>query len=208
MQSAGGPPQRGGTPKIIPILVSIGVAAGTFSGLYFGLGTKSDEVAAAGDGAGTNGSATPGTDPAGPGLAANTGGDPPPPAVAIDAGVDAAEVAAAPVDAGVDAAAVVTPPAAQVATLQVTIDPADVGGEVTVDGKPLDSGKATIELVNGKKTVRVIGKASGYRTFDKKMTIDGDSTVTVKLVKRSGSSGGSTRPPHTGGKGPGGKIDL
>ncbi|HVK78296.1 MAG TPA: hypothetical protein VM734_33555, partial [Kofleriaceae bacterium] len=43
----GGPPTApirsgGGTPKIVPILVSMLVAGGTFSGLYFGLGTGTE----------------------------------------------------------------------------------------------------------------------------------------------------------------------
>jgi hypothetical protein len=67
------------------------------------------------------------------------------------------------------------------------------------------NGTAMIELKDGKKTVRVIAKASGYRTYDEKLAMSGDQPLEIKLRKSSGghSSGGGG---GGGGSGTGGGI--
>ena len=82
--------------------------------------------------------------------------------------------------------------------------PADA--TVTVDDKPVTGGSIAIELTGGKKSIKVVAKASGYRSYEKKMTITGDSVLNIKMTKRSGGGGGG----GTGGSshGPGDKIDI
>ena len=82
--------------------------------------------------------------------------------------------------------------------------PADA--TVTVDGAFVNGGSISIQLKGGKKAVKVVAKASGYRTYDKKMTLTGDSVLNIKMVKRS--SGGGGGGGGGGSPGPGDKIDI
>ena len=66
------------------------------------------------------------------------------------------------------------------ATLTIAVTPADA--VVTVDDKPVTGGSSAIELTGGKKAIKVVAKASGYRTYEKKMTITGDSVVNIKMT--------------------------
>lgn len=223
------PPASGGTPKIVPVLVSMGVAVGTFCGLYFGLGTKTDEAAAdpsgevaTGSGSEGSGSAAVTPDPTGSGSGSSEGSGSGSAVVAAttdDAGAGSGSaVVAATVDAGAgsgSAVAVVTvdagagsgssaggaEPALTEATVQFSVIPPTA--EVMVDGKPVDGGVITVALTNGKKSVKITAKASGYRSFEKKMTIEGDQLVSFKMQRRGGGSSNSGSN-----SGPGEKIDL
>ena len=93
---------------------------------------------------------------------------------------------------------------AQPAMVQATVQfsPTPANAEITIDGVLVDGGVAQVELSHGKKVVKIIAKASGYRTYEKKVTITGDQVVAFKMSKRSAGSSG-----HSG-TGPGDKIDL
>jgi hypothetical protein len=93
------------------------------------------------------------------------------------------------------------------ATLTLDISPAVAGTKVTVDKVEVTGGTTVVELPGGKKKVRVVVKASGYRTFDEDVTLTGDHTLTVKLKKRSSGGGGGGGGTGTG-TGGGGIIDL
>ncbi|MEZ4366934.1 MAG: PEGA domain-containing protein [Kofleriaceae bacterium] len=169
-----GPAVRRGTSKAVPVVVSAGLGVGVFFGLVLGIGGGTSAPA----------------------------GAPPVAAVTIDAGVpDAAPaVAAVVVDAApppvvIDAAVPdAGPPPVPVATLTFEVVPAGADIRLTVDGEAVDGTTSQLELPDGKRTVRVVGRASGYRTFDKKITVRGDQVVDVRLVKRRASSGGDDGP--------------
>jgi hypothetical protein len=80
--------------------------------------------------------------------------------------------------------------------------------KVTVDGKSVSGGAVQVALKDNKPTsIKVVAKASGYKTLEKKFEITGDSEVPITLEKkrRSGGGGGGG---GGGGSGPGDKIDL
>jgi len=241
----GGPPMggmppppraiRAGTPKIVPVIVSAGLAVGVFCGLLFGVGTgKKDAVAAPSKG--TNAKDHPvedtthlvetptknitptaqlnGGSGAGSGSAAGSG-----------AGSGSAAVAAAMGSgAGSGSAAV------KMSKLTITVKPeaAASGAKIQIDGKDIEG--TSIELPGEKKDVKVNVTASGFHSFDKKVDLVGDeTTVEVELVKRSGGGGSPgfggadthapkvpVRPPSGDGGGskpppkkkPGGLIDI
>ena len=214
---------RRGTPKAVPIVVSAGLAIGVFCGLYFGLGTgeKPAEAQAASAKTGDNvppsaapatnettnfksapidpstgkpavdPTAVPGTDPAAAGTPPTPGTDP---AAAGTPTPPTPPTPAAPAEVSVELTFEVTPPEAT----------------VTIDDEPVTGGKATIKFTGDEKTFRVVGKASGFKSYDKKVTIAKDATaqtIEVKLSKKS--SGGGTRPPKGNDREPpGGLIDL
>ncbi len=186
------------TPKIIPILVSVGVAAGTFSGLYFGLGTKKDDAIAS-TGEPSSGSGSGSDVAAGSGAGSDVGsGSGSGSAVAAGSGSGSGSGSAA-VAGGTNAA-----PAVTSVTLQFVPMPSDA--TITVDGKPVTDGTFPLEFTGDKKVVKVVAKASGYRTLEKKVTVTASiGSIPLKLVKRS-SGGGGGGGHHT--NGPGDKIDI
>ncbi|MBA3456258.1 MAG: hypothetical protein H0T42_24370 [Deltaproteobacteria bacterium] len=110
-------------------------------------------------------------------------------------------------------------PALKKVKLIVEVKPDTVAAtaKITVDRKDITGGMTELELPSdGKKEVKVVVKASGYKTIEQKVEIEGDVTVKVELIKRSGggSTGGGTtpaRPPTGGGKKKppaGGLIDI
>jgi hypothetical protein len=234
---------RKGTPKAVPVVVSAGLAVGVFCGLYFGLGTgepteatagpskasaatgpqtaaaASNEVAnfKSGDaplkpsggsgsdaGSGSAGSAA---------VAAGSGSDAGSGSAAVAAGSGSGSGAgsgsgSAAVAAGSGSAAADGP-----LMLEVTFLPTPENATITVDGKPLTANKTTIEITGEKTDVRVVAKASGYKTFDKKMTFTRDwdlEDIKIPLVKRSGGSSGGNRDRDRDRDRdpPGGLIDL
>jgi hypothetical protein len=156
---AGGPRRRG-TPKIVPIVVSAGLAVGTFCGLLFGVGTG-DGAKAAGTGTGTGAAVAP-----------------------IDAGAAVAPVDAAPPppDAGVpvDAAAA----AAVKVVLTFKVVPA-VPTEITVDGVKVEGTTFEVVLEDGARTVKIVAKAKGFRTHEKEFAVTKDMVVPIALKKRA-----------------------
>jgi hypothetical protein len=213
-----------GTPRIVPVVVSAGLAVGVFCGLYYGLGTGKETEADTGTT----------TAPTGPQAAAgatdevpNFKSAPPDPSTiakgsgsadgsaAGSADVAETDVGSAAAAAGAGAGA---PPAAgsgatpepATTTVALTLKVAPADAEVTLDGEPVTGGKATISFTGDKKTVRLVAKASGHRSYDKKITVTKDSAEEAIEIKLSKRSSGSPRPPG-GGRDrdpPGGLIDL
>jgi hypothetical protein len=157
---AGGPRRRG-TPKIVPIVVSAGLAVGTFCGLLFGVGT--------GGGSGTAGAA-PGSD-AGVGVVQTA---------PIDAGA-AIDAAPPPPDAGVTADAAL---AAVKVVITFKVVPA-VPTEITVDGEKVVGTTHEVVLEDGARTVKIVAKAKGFRIHEKEFAVTKDMVVPIALKKRS-----------------------
>ncbi|HEY5921064.1 MAG TPA: hypothetical protein VIV11_05305 [Kofleriaceae bacterium] len=210
-------PMRRGTPKIVPIIMSAGLAVGVFCGLLFGVGKKSEAIAAA-PATGTNikpepepPKPDPGAAPAG--LGATAAKPVPDGSGAKPAGAGSAAVAAG--SAAPAAGSAVTAPAAEKKTkLTVTVKPdaAAKDAKLIVDGKEVPG--MTIELPADKKSVKVEVKSSGYRSVDKKIDIaGGDTAIEFEMAKRSSSGGTPTvrppkRPDKPPGGGGGGLIDI
>lgn len=177
----------GGTSKIVPVVVSAGLAVGVFAGLLFGVGTG--EVAAQSRRVGPNGEI----------LTFDVGTEeyegPDKVALAADAGPVTPDAAAP------DAPAVDAAPAIKLAHVSFSVTPAGTVAKITVDGKPVE-GDLEVDITGGAKTVEVVAKAAGFRDFKKKITVDKDGAQTIDLVKRPvvPSNGNGGRRPENGGK--------
>nr|MBP6632959.1 PEGA domain-containing protein [Kofleriaceae bacterium] len=189
---------RQGTSKAVPVVVSAGLAVGVFVGLLFGVGTGKAEdgdepVASAGSGSGSGsdqGTAAAG-DPANLDRLRSGGA---PDARVVDAGIDAVPA--------VDAATLDAAPTVVTATLTFDVVPADA--VVTIDGVAVSGGTSAVELAAGKKVIKLVAKADGYRSYEKTLTVAGDETIAIKLPRRSGGSSGGGK--SGGGKTGGGKT--
>ena len=256
-QGAAPKPVKRGTSKIVPVVVSAGLAVGTFCGLLFGVGTgeaadaspsssepKKDEpkkddttpnpsasakpaetkpaetkpaetkpvetkpaqaVATAGSAAPAAGSAAPAAGSAATPATTTTGAA----GSAATPPANAGSAAAKPTVAAVE-------PAVKKPKLTVEVTPASVAAtaKITVDGKAIDGNALEIDLgKDAKKEVKIVVKASGYKTVEQKVDIDSDVAVKIELIKRpSAPAGGTARPPAGTGtkpkKPPGGLIDI
>ena len=214
------PPKKAkkGGSKVVPILISLGIAGGVCGGLllwnrsrYAGATTaptpteaKPTEEAKPEDKKPEDKkpeekkpeekpvAATPDAAPAAtasPDAAATAAASPdaaPTAAASPDAGAVAAKPAATP-DAGAVATKPAdkppdkpTEPAAKTATVTVEVTPADAKGlTVTLDGKPVEGGKATIN----QGAAKLVVKAPGYATVEKKLNVTADVSVPVTLKK-------------------------
>jgi hypothetical protein len=209
MQNMGGPPRgqmgmmprppaRQGTSKMVPVVVSAGLAIGVFCGLLFGVGTGKHSAAAP-EKASNN--AKRADDSFTPESMAN-------PNVKIPdknapkAGSAAAVAARAGSDAAGSGAA--AEPVIKPTKLIVEIKPeaAAQNAKVFVDGKQIEGMSADIPLDPGttKKTVKVVVKAASYKDIDQEVDVEGES-VTVKLELSKGRSTPTTSaaPPGAGG---------
>jgi hypothetical protein len=214
----GGIPQasmvRRGTPKAVPIVVSAGLAIGVFCGLYFGLGTGEKAAAAEGTTAGTTGSNAPPTAAPATDKTTSFQSAPPDPSTAKPA-TDPTAAAPTPGSAaappGTDPAGTPTPPTppppAEV-SVELTFEATPDDVTITIDDEPVVGGKATIKFTGDEKTIRVVGKASGYKSYDKKITVAKDATAQTIEVKLHKKSSGGPRPPRPDRDPPGGLIDL
>lgn len=232
---------RNGTSRAVPVVVSAGLAVGVFCGLLFGVGIP--EEATAGPSKGNNvKAAEPDTTPT-PTASASTATKPATkpatatvPATGTTAGSGSAVAAtaigttagsgatpatkpAAGAGSGSATPTVAAAPAVRKVKLIVEIKPDTVAAtaKITVDKKDIEGGTTELEIPgDGKKEVKVVVKASGYKTVEQKVEVEGDVTVKVELIKRSGGGGGGggtpSRPPTGGGgkKKPagGGLIDI
>ena len=206
----GGPPRaapvRRGTSKAVPIVVSAGLAVGVFCGLLFGVGKKSEAVAAGP----TTTEKKDDKDKAAPaGLGAT---DPVQPQTAAPPAAGSAVAAA-----GSAAPTVPTtpPPVAAPKTIKLTVTVKPEGAakdaKLIIDGQAVDG--MTTELPVDKKSVKVEIKSSGYRSIDKKIDLaGGDTSVEFEMAKRSGgTSTPQVRPPKRPDRPPsggGGLIDI
>jgi hypothetical protein len=241
-------PAKRGTSKIVPVVVSAGLAVGTFCGLLFGLGTG--EPASAGTTSSSSSSSSTDTksdkpktepakaepvkvaqaepakpaepaktDPAKPAEPAKTDpAKPAEPAKTDPAKPDPAKPAeptkpAEPAKA--DPVKVAEPMAKKAKlTVELTPDTAAKDAKITVDGKAIDGNALELDLgKTAKKSVKVVVKASGYKTVEQKVDVDGDMAVKIELVKRPAAPAGP-RPPSGGTPpkkkppGGGGLIDI
>jgi hypothetical protein len=221
-------PMTRGTPKIIPVIVSAGLAVGVFCGLLFGVGTGK-KAAAAAPSKGTNAKDHPVEDttnrvvtpnkPITP--TAQLGGSGAGSAAGSGAGSGSAVAAAAGSGAGSGSAV------AAVKTTKLTIkvkpEAAAAVAKIQIDGKDIDG--SMIEVPSDKKNVKIAVTATGYHSFEpKSYDLSGDEmTIEIELMKRGGGAspgfGGAdthapkvpTRPPGpppTPKKKPGGLIDI
>lgn len=248
-------PVKQGTSKMVPIVVSAGLAVGTFCGLLFGLGTG--EPAQADSSSSSSSSSTDEkkddtkptqtakaepakpaktepakTEPAKTEPAAGSGsGSAQPaktePAAGSGAGSGSAAAKTEPAGAGSGAGSgsaqpakadptKVAEPAVKKPKLTIELTPESVvsSAKITVDGKAVDGKTFEVDLGKAtKKEVKIVVRASGYKTYEQKVEVDSDLAVKIELVKRPASSGGSSRP--SGGnttppkkKPPGGLIDI
>lgn len=206
------PSSGGGTSKIVPVVVSAGLAVGVFAGLLFGVGTG--EVSAssgrrAGSGTGTGEVAvfdvgTEEYEGADKIAAAAADAGPVTPPVTPDGGVPATTPDGGTV-AGDGSGSGSAVPAIKLAHVTFTVTPAGTPAKITVDGK-LVEGEVEIDISAGAKTVEVVAKASGFRDFKKKISIAKDETQTIDLIKRPvGVPTNTGRRPEGNG---GGKIDI
>jgi hypothetical protein len=200
----------GGTSKIIPVVVSAGLAVGVFAGLLFGLGTG--EVAAnsgrrVGSGTGEVAAFDVGTEEyegADKVAVVTPDAGPVTPPVTPDGGVPATTPDGG---TGTGSGSGSAAPAIKLAHITFTVTPAGTPAKITVDGKPVD-GEVEIDISAGAKSVEVVAKAAGFRDFKKKITVMKDDTQTIDLVKRPvgvPTNGNTGRRPDGSG---GGKIDI
>lgn len=185
-------PVRQGTSRVVPVVVSAGLAMGVFCGLLFGLGTgkrsasaeppKSNGVKRVDDSYTPESMANPNVkipDKNAPkagsnaGVAATTGSG-----SAATTGSGSAATAAA------GSAAGSAEPAIKPTKLIVEIKPeaAAATAKVFVDGKPIEGTTTDITPDPGttKKKVTVLVKAPSYKDVEQEIEIEGDST-TLKL---------------------------
>ncbi len=165
----------GGTSKIVPVIVSAGLAVGVFAGLLFGVGTG-EVVASSGRRVGSGSAELPSFDV---GTEEYEGKD----KVAL---IDAAPPDAPPVDAAP------VEPTIKLARLTFTVNPAGTPAKITIDGKAVE-GTAEIDVTAGAKNVEVVVKAPGFKDFKKKMSITEDEEQTIDMVKKP------VYVPNTGG---------
>jgi hypothetical protein len=196
------PPMRQGTSKIVPVVVSAGLAVGVFCGLLFGVGTgKHSEAApekATNNVKRADDSFTP-ESMANPNVKI-------PDKNAPKGGSNAAVAKAGSADAaGSNAAAEIKP-----TKLIVEIKPeaAAQSAKVFVDGKQIEGMSADIPLDPGttKKTVKVVVKAASYKDIDQEVDVEGES-VTVKLELSKGRSTATTSAAPSGTSGTAGAGD-
>lgn len=196
-------PRASGSSKIVPVVVSAGLAVGVFAGLLFGLGTGEPAYAAR--------KITVSKTPA-PTIDVFTeeyDDTEKPPAVAAGSGSDAGSAAGSGSDAGSAAGSGAgsgsAEPAVKMARLTFVVKPPGATAKITVDGKPVE-GELEIDVTKGAKELELIVKAPGFRDFKKTISVTEDESIDVELVKRGGgsSSGGTS---SGGGRRPGPKPD-
>ena len=243
--------QKRGTSKLVPVVVSAGLAVGTFCGLLFGVGLgeeataspSSSESAKTEDKKDDTTPAKPEPAKAEPAKVASTEPAstvaPASPAKTEPAATEPAKTEPAPTvapaspaktepaktepaktePAKTEPASTVAPaspaktaiPAVKKAKLTVELTPASVAGvKITVDGKAVDGNVMDVDLgKDAKKTVKVVVKASGYKTVEQKVDLDGDFALKIELVKRPVSTTPTTpKPPKKKPPGGGGLIDI
>ena len=205
------PPMRQGTSKIVPVVVSAGLAVGVFCGLLFGLGTGKHSDAAP-QKVSNNAKRDDDT-----GFTPESLANPNvkiPDKNAPKAGSNAGSNAKGSGDAAGSAEPAIKPTRL---TVEIKPETAAQGAKVLIDGKPIEGMSTDIALDPGttKKTVKVLVKATGFKDVEQDVDVEGES-VTVKLELSKGRStptsaaqtgggsenttaGGTARTPTTGG---------
>jgi hypothetical protein len=226
-------PAKGGTSKLVPVVVSAGLAVGTFCGLLFGVGlgeeaTASPSTSETSKADEKKDDTTPAktepakTEPAKtePAKVASTEPAKTEPAKTEPAGTEPAKTEPASTVAPAEPAktepaktepAKTAVPAVKTAKLTVELTPANLAGaKITVDGKAITGNAIDVDLgKTAKKTVKVVVKASGYKTVEQKVDLDSDFAVRIEMVKRPVSTTPATpKPPKKKPPGGGGLIDI
>jgi hypothetical protein len=228
------PPVRQGTSRVVPVVVSAGLAVGVFCGLLFGLGTGKRTASAEPQNV-TNGAKRPDDtytpeqlanvkDPEkiAPKAGSNTAPAVPSAGSAGSAGAGAGSAGSAGAGAGSDAAS--PEPAIRATKLIVEIKPDSAAqtAKILVDGKEITGTTTDIAVDPGaaKKTVKVLVKSSSYKDIEKEVEVEGESiTLKLELTKTGRSAGSKAGKEGTGGgkggkgtggkgKGSGGLIDI
>ena len=226
---------RQGTSRAVPVVVSAGLAVGVFCGLLFGVGVPDDATASPSTGNNVK-AADPAEPTPTPSTSASTATKPATPATAtkpatpVAAGSGSAAPATTTTAAGTGAGSAtattkpaagagsgsatptIAAPAVKKVKLVVEVKPDTVAAtaKITIDKTEITGGMTELEIPSdGKKEVKVTVKASGYKTVEQKVEVEGDVTVKVELIKRTGGTGGGLPRPGTGGtkkKPPGGGL--
>jgi hypothetical protein len=187
---------RRGTSKAVPVVVSAGLAVGVFCGLLFGLGTGKEDEASAATSTKKDDDKKP--DPKTPDKKPDTKvadtkapdtkapDTKTPDTKAPDKGSSDTKVADNSKGSGDKGSAA---PAAHIAKLTLEIKP-DPGpqAKITVDGKDMDPKKPfEIDLGTDKsKSVKLAITAPGFHSYEQKVDVNSDTSVTVELAKRAG----------------------
>jgi len=183
------PPGRAGTSRVVPVVVSAGLAVGVFCGLLFGLGTgKRNAVADTTKASnGVKRTEEPTVDP--DSIATPR---PKPPIPVPTAGSGSAVAAAG--SAG-SAAAASPEPAATATKIVVEIRPeaAAQTAKVYIDGKEISGTVADVPLPAGttKQKVKVAVKAPGFKDVEQDVEAEGEST-TLKFELAKGRTAPAT----------------
>jgi hypothetical protein len=183
-------PNRRGAPKIVPVIVSAGLAVGVFCGLLFGLGTGKEEANAATAkpkaGVMSDDSAAPeglGATSALPAPSKTAPAPAPAPAPAAGSGSAGSATAAAPTIKTVKL------------TVNVKPDAASKDAKIVVDGKEITG--TSVDLPAEKKSVKVSVTSNGFHSYEKTIDLSGDETsFDVEMLKRGG--GGAASPGFGG----------
>ncbi len=193
-------PMRRGAPKVVPVIVSAGLAVGVFCGLLFGLGTGKDDAHAATskDKNKKDGSATKDDNAAPEGLGA-TAALPPPPKAGSGSAVGSGSAAIAATGSGSGSAAKVEPTIKTVKlVVEVKPDNAAKDAKITIDGKDITGD--TAELPAEQKTAKVSVHANGFHSFDKTVDLSGDETkMEVEMRPRGAAAATDSGSPGFGG---------
>ena len=216
----GGPPRaqvvRRGTSKVVPVVVSAGLAVGVFCGLLFGLGTELAEATTAPS---TGNNVKPkDKDEVPEAFAPN----PSPTAGKTVAVAKPADGSAAAAGSGSDAAgsgSAVPAVLKTKITIQVSPEGAAKVAKITIDDKEITGNSTELEVGDKKKMMKIVVKASGYREAKLEKEVDPKvETYEIEMPmskKSSGSSNSGSRPTVPGGgkkptgkKPGGGLIDI
>lgn len=184
------PPMKQGTSKMVPVVVSAGLAVGVFCGLLFGLGTGKS---IAGPTQVSNGVKANADEPMAPqSVKSDVKTAPTPKAGSGSAVAAAGSGSAVVVDAG--------PPEPEIAKLRIELKPDPVGqnAQITVDDQPVAGQEINIPMDPAvpKKKVHVKVRAVGFRDLDTTFDVAvGDNTMNTELTKGKSTLPANGQPP-------------
>jgi hypothetical protein len=198
------PPAKQGTSKMVPVVVSAGLAVGVFCGLLFGLGTGKSVADPQKVSNGVKANVEDTTTPVPDTSSAKPAVKPPPkagsavPAVGSAAGGAAGGSATANGGAAGGSAAV---PELKPGKIVIEISPESVAqkAKITVDGKPITGMIAEVPFEPGvtRKKVRVVIQAPGYDKLDREVDVEPGASSSLSLT-RSSTGGDAAAAKDTG----------
>ena len=202
-------PMRRGTSKVVPVVVSAGLAIGVFCGLLFGLGTgkhEADAQPAAGSNTktGSDTGETPAPTPDKGNLL-----DPsktPAAGSAAQAGSGSGSAVAAAGSAAGSGSAAVKPPGPPTVKLTIQIKPEAAAkvAKIEVNGKEITG--TSIDLPVDTKVAKVSVTATGYHSASSAVDMaGGDTTIEVELPRRASSGTPASGSPQVPKRPPGPK---